>query len=96
MSKLFVMYVMQTLASLAKPSDAASGKPDILVTSVCPGPCKSDIGRGFNSFIMKAVRPVFFALFFRTTEEGARSLVSGVTLGDEAHGRFWLNDQLQP
>lgn len=36
-SKLFVMYVMQTLASLAKSSEAASGKPDVLVTVVCGG-----------------------------------------------------------
>lgn len=95
-SKLFVMYVMQTLALLADSSDAASGKPDVVVTSVCPGACKSDLGREHNSFTMNVVKAVLFTFFMRTTEQGSRSLVSGVTLGEEAHGRFWQHDQLKP
>ena len=95
-SKLFVMYVMQTLTSLAKSSEAASGKPDVLVTAVCHGGCKSDLSRGYNSFAMNIAKAVISALFLRTTEEGSKILISGVTLGKDAHGRFWQHDQLKP
>lgn len=47
-SKLFVMYVPQTLASFAKSCDTASGKP--AVVSVCLGACKFDLSTGYNSF----------------------------------------------
>jgi NAD(P)-dependent dehydrogenase (short-subunit alcohol dehydrogenase family) len=95
-SKLFVMYVMQTLASFVTPSDAAPGKPDVVVTSVCPGACKSELSRGYNGFLINAAKAMVFAIFLRTTEQGSRSLVSGVTLGEEAHGRFWQHDQIKP
>lgn len=95
-SKLFLMYVMQTLASFVRSSDAASGKPNVIVTSVCPGYCKSDLSRGHKGIAMQVVRTLANALFLRTTEEGSRSLVSGVMLGEEAHGQFWQNDRLKP
>lgn len=95
-SKLFVMYVMQTLASFVKSTDISSGKPDVLVTSVCPGACKSELSRGYSSFVASALKAVIFALLLRTTEQGSRSLVSGATLGEEAHGRFWQHDMIKP
>ncbi|KAK8183940.1 short chain dehydrogenase/reductase [Phyllosticta citribraziliensis] len=69
---------------------------DVVVTSCCPGLCKSDLGRDFSGFLMvRIVRGLFFALFARSTEQGARSLVSGVTLGKEANGQFWQHDKFQ-
>lgn len=90
------MYVMQTLASFAKSADAASGKPDVVVTSVCHGTCKSDLSRGYNSFLMNVVKTIAFTLFLRTTKEGSRFLVRGYPLGEEAHGMFWQHHQLEP
>lgn len=95
-SKLFVMYVMQTLADFAKPSGATSTEPKVLVLAVCPGVCKSDLARGLSGFVMGLIKVIAAALVLRTTEQGARTFVSGVTLGGEAHRRFWQNDQLKP
>ncbi|KAK7544210.1 short-chain dehydrogenase/reductase family protein-like protein, partial [Phyllosticta citribraziliensis] len=88
-SKLFVM-----AGSTKAVADGPDG--DVVVTSCCPGLCKSDLGRDFSGFLMvRIVRGLFFALFARSTEQGARSLVSGVTLGKEANGQFWQHDKFQ-
>jgi NAD(P)-dependent dehydrogenase (short-subunit alcohol dehydrogenase family) len=94
-SKLFAMYVMRTLALFAKSSTSPDGQPDVVVTSVCPGGAASDLSRGYSGFAANIFKALFFALFLRMTEQGARSLVSGVTLSDEAHGKFWQNDILK-
>lgn len=88
-SKLLVMYVMQTLASFARPSS------DVIVTSVCPGACKSDLARGYNGYVSQLLKFLLFSLFLRTTEQGARTLVSGATLGKEGHAGFWQHDEIQ-
>jgi NAD(P)-dependent dehydrogenase (short-subunit alcohol dehydrogenase family) len=93
-SKLLVMYVMRTLARLAKSSTSPDGQPDVVVTSVCPGGAASDLARGYSGSAAKIFRAIFFTIFLRTTEQGARSLVSGVSLGEEAHGKFWQHDIL--
>ncbi|KAK8174120.1 short-chain dehydrogenase/reductase family protein-like protein [Phyllosticta citrichinensis] len=88
-SKLFVM-----AGSTKAVADGPDG--DVVVTSCCPGLCKSDLGRDFSGFLMvRIVRGLFFALFARSTEQGARSLVSGLTLGKEANGQFWQHDKFQ-
>ncbi|KAL1382086.1 short-chain dehydrogenase/reductase family protein-like protein, partial [Phyllosticta capitalensis] len=90
-SKLFTMACLHTAAV----ADMAP-EGDVVVTSCCPGLCKSDLGRDFSGFLMvRIVRGLFFALFARSTEQGARSLVSGVTLGKEANGQFWQHDKFQ-
>lgn len=95
-SKLLVMCVMQMLASFARSPEAGGGKLDVVVTSVCPGYCKSDRSRGHNSLAMKVARAIANMLFLRATEEGSRSLVSAVTLGEEAHRALWADDELKP
>jgi len=91
-SKLFVMYVMQTLASLALSSD---GKPEVLVLAVCPGGAKSNLSRGYEGLVAGVFKWAFGSLFLRTTEQGARTLVSGLLLGEEAHGGFWQSDVIR-
>jgi hypothetical protein len=59
-SKLFVMYVMQTLASLAKSLD---GKVEVLVTFVCPGGIKSNLGRAYEGYVASRFRFMFNSLF---------------------------------
>jgi NAD(P)-dependent dehydrogenase (short-subunit alcohol dehydrogenase family) len=89
MSKLFVQYAMKRIAKLAA--------DDVIVTSVCPGPCKSELARAYksNSIFAILIDAMFF-LFFRTTEQGSRTLVSGTVQGEKVHGRFWTDDTVQP
>ena len=93
-SKLFVQLVMQKLAALAR---AADGAVDVLVLSVCPGFARSDLPREHKTSWLRAVMvDAFLWLMTRSTEQGARSIVSGAALGPEAHGRFWQHDVIQP
>jgi NAD(P)-dependent dehydrogenase (short-subunit alcohol dehydrogenase family) len=89
-SKLFVQCTLKAIANLVQTKDFAD--PPIIVTSVCPGACKSDLGRGFTHPILRLLMPVIYFVFMRSTEEGSRTLVSGSQQGKEAHGLFWKND----
>jgi NAD(P)-dependent dehydrogenase (short-subunit alcohol dehydrogenase family) len=87
-TKLLVMYVMQGLAAqTVKPT----GSPEVIVTTVCPGLCRSNLGRDFPS-VLKVIVGLFQQLFARSGEEGSRTVVSGAALGAEAHGEFWSHD----
>ncbi|KAF2102539.1 NAD(P)-binding protein [Rhizodiscina lignyota] len=87
LSKLFITSVMQRLAALTEASK------DVTVTAVCPGFCQSDLSRGHKGILADILRAILNALILRTTEEGARSLVSGTTIGEAAHGKLWYDDQ---
>lgn len=92
-SKLFLMYAVKSLASLAT---SPSGEPQIIVTSCCPGLCVSDLGRQYNSWFEGWVQWAFYGLFARSTEDGSRTLVDASTLGEEAHGGYLKNGELRP
>ncbi|TID18581.1 short-chain dehydrogenase [Venturia nashicola] len=74
------------------------GPHEVVVISCCPQECKTDIRRqalrynkaGFT--IKSALDP---RRHLRTSEQGARTLVSGTYQGRESHGMFWTNDQVQ-
>ncbi|KAL0260434.1 hypothetical protein SLS55_004121 [Diplodia seriata] len=90
-SKALVMYAMRSLAAM----DAyTGGGKDVVVMSASPGFCKSHLRRHYTGFAAKVFGWLFYALFARDTEEGARSLVSAVCLGEEAHDGFWHSDEL--
>jgi len=91
MVKLLGMAVMLAVAR----ATAENGKPQIIVTAVCPDLCKTDLGRNFN-IVAKIIMVPFQTLFARTAEEGSRSLVSATALGPESHGGFWHHDILEP
>lgn len=91
-SKLFLEYAHTGLAQLVT---APSGKPDVFVVSVCPGATKSELGRDSKGFLAKIGMVLMGLLFQRTTEQGARSYVSGLTLGEKGHGRFWQHDKIK-
>lgn len=76
---------------------AARGNPppEVIVNVVCPGFCKTELGRKFNLASHIIMAP-FQAIFARTAEQGSRSLVSATALGTESHGRFWTHDILHP
>lgn len=91
-SKLFLMYAVQSLTSLAT---SASGEPQIIVTSCCPGFCVSELARQYNGWLEGWAKWAFYGLFARSTEDGSRTLVGASTLGEEAQGGYLTNGQLK-
>lgn len=89
-SKALVMHAMKTLAAM----DAyTNGGKDVVVMSASPGFCKSELRRHYTGLAAKIFGWLFYAIFARESEEGARSLVSAVCLGEEAHEGFWHSDK---
>ncbi len=91
-SKLFLLYAANSLASLAM---SPSGEPEVIVTSCCPGFCVSELGRQYNSWFEGWAKWAFYGLFARSTEDGSRTLVGASTLGEEAQGGYLVNGKLQ-
>ncbi|TLD09213.1 uncharacterized protein PgNI_07971 [Pyricularia grisea] len=90
--KLLAMAVMQAFARMESEKEPQR----VIVNSVCPDLCDTDLGRKWTGFISKIGKIIFYYLFARSAEEGARSLVSATALGTESHGRFWHHDFLYP
>lgn len=94
-SKLMELVVMKGMADMtAMRRDGRTG-PEVIVNAVCPGLCKTDIGRD-HLWIAQALMAPVQRFLHRTAEEGGRSLVSATVLGSESHGKFWHNDLLYP
>ncbi|KAF2228231.1 short chain dehydrogenase/reductase [Elsinoe ampelina] len=92
-SKVFLQAAYQHIARLAA---SKSGEPDVIVTSVCPGMTKSNLARDFKQWWILPILWLFYYIFARSTEEGARTYVSGAALGEKGRGGFWQHDKLQP
>ncbi|KAJ4356249.1 uncharacterized protein N0V89_004280 [Didymosphaeria variabile] len=91
-TKLFQMYAMTLLADQVSSGDA-------IITSVCPGPVTTDIGRDYSSRYPTISAILVFILgylFFHTSTIGANSILSGTTQGEALHGRFWKYDNVMP
>ncbi|KAK5174978.1 uncharacterized protein LTR77_000114 [Saxophila tyrrhenica] len=93
-SKLFVGYVEQELTALV--ANKETGRPDVFLSVVCPGACKSELGRNADAWYFKAMLYVLEKLVQRTAEEGARTYISGVDQAEKIHGGFWKNDEIRP
>ena len=94
-SKLFAMYISRSLATLATERNS---KPQVVVTSVCPGACKSDLTRDLmgKSFVQTSALRVFDLLFNKPTEQGGWSYVRAAALPAEAHGKWYKTTALTP
>ena len=92
-SKLFATYISQSLATLAL---GRNGEPQVIVTSVCPGACKSDLTRDLvgNSFLQTFALRIFDILFNKPTEEGGWSYVQAAALPEEGHGKWYKTTAL--
>jgi len=88
-SKLFMMWITRELASRCKNKD---GKPTVIVNDCCPGSCRSDVAREFDSIFFTIVKSIGSILLLRPAEYGARVIVGSTTLGEESHGRWWSSD----
>jgi hypothetical protein len=89
-TNLFLMYVMDGLVE-AISSSTNHNNSNFIITTVCPGLCRTNLGRDFPS-LLKVPVGLFQLIFARSAEEGSRSIVSGTTLGREANGEFWSHD----
>ncbi|KAK4450199.1 hypothetical protein QBC34DRAFT_349516 [Podospora aff. communis PSN243] len=89
--KLMGLVVMRDVAREAEGGEG----PGVIVNAVCPGMCKTDLGRD-HPWVQKVLMAGMSPFVHRTAEEGGRSLVSATALGPDSHGRFWHNDLLYP
>ena len=92
-SKLFAMYVSESLAALA---NSASGELQVIVTPVCPGACKSDLMRDLlgKTYSQTIALWLFNFLFNKPTEQGGWSYVRAAALPKEAHGQWYKTTAL--
>lgn len=93
-SKVFVNAIQTALVPLV--ANSTTGEPDVFIPVVCPGACKSELARDAKAWYFRLVIAIMAALIQRTTEEGARTYVSGVENAGRAHGRFWKDDAIKP
>jgi len=89
-TKLLLMYVMDGLVE-AISSSTSHNDSNVIIMTVCPGLCRTNLGRDFST-LFKIPVGLFQLVFARSAEEGSRSIVSGTTLGREANGEFWSHD----
>ena len=92
-SKLFAIYVSESLAALAT---GRNGEPQVIVTSVCPGACKSDLTRYLlgKSYLQTLALRVFDLLFNKPTEQGGWSYVRAAALPIDGHGKWYKTTSL--
>lgn len=88
-SKVFLMYATNRLAS-------EISSADIVITSICPGVVRTDLGRDHYFPGVYVLAAVLVFLFMLSPSQGANTILSGTTQGESVHGRFWKNDRIQP
>ena len=81
-SKLLVIFYVRALAQHLTDSK----KPEIILNTLTPGLCHSELGRDMGFFF--AVIKLSLA---RTTEAGSRSLVHSAGGGEKTHGQWLWN-----
>lgn len=90
LTKLFAMYVME---GLVQAQERHGGADEVIISTACPGLCRSNMGREFPKW-QQVFDSAFKRVMARSPEEGSRTIVSGVTLGKEAHGQMWAHDSI--
>lgn len=93
-SKVFVNVIEEALVPIV--TNKETGKPDVFVVVVCPGACRSELGRDAKAWYFRVALWLMGVLIQRTPEEGARTYVSGIEHAEKAHGRFWKDDKVKP
>lgn len=91
-SKLLVIYAAREIAKLATSTD---GQCEVVVNYLCPGACKSDLARHWQGLPQRALLSLMQATICKTTEEGSRTLVYASVLGEESHGLWIHNNQIE-
>jgi len=67
-----------------------SDRPEVIVTSSCPGPTKSDLGRqAMSNPVLEVIGKGLLTIFMKSTSNGAITLVHAAVKGPEEHGEFY-------
>jgi NAD(P)-dependent dehydrogenase (short-subunit alcohol dehydrogenase family) len=94
-SKFFLQCAILSIAKIA----GHEKDIDVLVTSVSPGLCASDLGRAYvpTNPILQFLFFLVKFIFVKTGEQGARSIVSGALIKAEGgvQGGYWKDDRWQ-
>ena len=96
--KSYGMIKLLGMAAMKGVAKAAANGPHgnaIVVNACCPSLCKTDLGRDWGRG-MKVMMSGMQAIFARTAEQGARTLVSATALESSSSGQFWSHDILYP
>lgn len=90
-------WLVYQASSRVAESHPISEDSNVLINVQTPGACKSDLFREDSGAAMKAVSWLMKAVFARSTETGARTLVHAISpeLSREAHGQFLMDAQIQ-
>jgi hypothetical protein len=88
-SKLLEILTIRSLA----PAMAASGKPTVILNTLTPGFCHSELMR-HAVFPLNLLGWIGKKLIGRTTEMGSRTLVSAACAGEETHGVYMTDCQV--
>jgi NAD(P)-dependent dehydrogenase (short-subunit alcohol dehydrogenase family) len=88
-SKVFLMYAANKLAS-------EISSADVIITSICPGVVRSDLGRDHYFPGVYVLAGLLVFLFMKSPSQGAHAILSGTTQGEAVHGRFWKDDRIMP
>lgn len=94
-SKLYLEYALRRLVKIPALYENED-KPLVIVNSVCPGMTVSDLGRSYESWVLKLVQKLLFTLFAKSTADGANSSLTALSQGEESMGQMWANDQISP
>jgi len=95
MSKVLLEFAKVGLTSLVThKGSSGKGADDVYVVSVCPGPTKSDLARDQTGLLLRIFVSIM-RFFQRSGEEGSRTYISALTLGEKGQGGFWQNDRLR-
>jgi NAD(P)-dependent dehydrogenase (short-subunit alcohol dehydrogenase family) len=87
LSKLLEMYVVAEISKLALGPD---GSPQVIVNPMCPGLCKSDLGREYSNkgFLYSVGVNTFMTAVAKTTEGGARTYVLAALTTTAENGKY--------
>lgn len=88
-TKVFLMYATNKLAS-------EISSADVIITSICPGVVKSDLGRDHYFPGIYLVAALLIFIFMKSPSQGADTVLSATTQGESVHGRFWKDDKIMP
>ncbi|KAM3084232.1 hypothetical protein ACMFMG_001663 [Clarireedia jacksonii] len=86
LSKLLEILLVRELA----PKLANSGKPPVILNTLTPGFCHSELMRN-AVFPLNVLAWIGKALIARTTEVGSRTLVAAAAAGEESHGQYMVD-----
>ncbi|KAL3417166.1 Retinol dehydrogenase 11 [Phlyctema vagabunda] len=89
-TKLIEIFFVRTLASKINNST----KPKVIVNCMTPGACHSDFFRDDVNFLQSWAITTLKWIFARTTEVGARTLVTAASAGPETHGTYMADSKV--